>query len=640
MMATPHTIRAIHSKERMKSEPTVLLWTVILLLATAAVYWPGLGGGFIFDDRPTIVDNARVHAEHLDGESLLSAARSFDPGGTLGARPLSMASFAANHALHGLHPRGYKLGGLLVHLLNALLVFAVVRSVLRQLAWPRAELASGAIALVWAIHPLQVSSVLYVVQRMETLSFTFILAALIYYIKGRQRQMSGRRAWPWLMACLPLTALGMTAKESAALFPAFTFMLEITVLGFSASNPTTTRNWRWLYATGIIVAIAVFTFWTVPSYWKDEIFGRNFNTYERLLTQLRILPMYLGQILLPLPSNMTFYYDNFPVSHGWLAPPATMLGGILIAALGVVAIACRRSAPLASLGLLWFFSAHALTSNVVALELVFEHRNYFALLGIILVVADLFGRLKLPEGPALKYAAVGAIILGFAGLTAIRSATWGDPFLLATDLASINPGSSRASADLAAIYLEMTDGHPNSPFNDLAIREFERGSLIPGSSIISDQGLILTAAQAGRPIEDRWWHRLNDKLRHGTLSAETTQGMFGLLGNRMKGIELDDDHLTNAFLILFDRAIFPPQSYAQFGDYVLTVAGNEALADQAFASAIEHSSRSPDYARQIINTLRRKGHHRQAEIALDKAHEMGMLDDMTIDPSPTSPSSP
>lgn len=609
----------------MTQRTILLLWAIVLVTATALVYRPGLSGDFIFDDRPTIVDNPRVHADHLDVESLTQAARSFDPGGTLGARPLSMASFAANHALHGLHPWGYKLGGVLVHLFNALLVFAVVRSLLLQLAWSRAELAAGAIALAWAIHPLQVSSVLYVVQRMETLSFTFVIAGLWAYLVGRARQTQGRPGWPWLATCLPLLALGVSAKESAILLPAFTFSLEWSVLRFSAANPRIARYWRWGYGIGIVIAILVFAFMVVPDYWRDEIFNRNFNSYERLLSQLRVLPLYLGQILLPLPSSMTFYYDNFPVSHGWLDPGTTLLGGLLLLALLAAAFGLRRRAPLASLGLLWFFAAHALTSNVIALELVFEHRNYFALLGIVLVLADLIRRIPMRDGPVLKYVAVCAIVTGLGGLSMIRSATWGDPFLLATELVSINPGSSRASADLAAKYLEMTDGYPNSPFNDFAMREFERGSLIPGSSIISDQGLILTAAQAGRPIDDAWWLRLLNKLRHGTLSTETTQAMFGLLGNRLKGVPLDDTRLTEAVLAMFERVQLPPYSYAQFGDYALTVAKNEPLANQMFELAIERSVQHPAYANQVIQTLESEGHQKQADIARKKAMSLGLL---------------
>jgi len=150
---------------------------VLAVLGCAAlVYWPGLSGPFIFDDFPALVTNQRLHVSALDWGQLWRAATSFDPGGT--GRQLAMASFALNHALGGLDPWGWKLGGLLVHLANALLVYLLCLKLL-ALAGVRQglQLSAGGLALAWAVHPLQVSTVLYVVQRMETLCLTFTALA-------------------------------------------------------------------------------------------------------------------------------------------------------------------------------------------------------------------------------------------------------------------------------------------------------------------------------------------------------------------------------------------------------------------------------------------------------------------------------
>jgi hypothetical protein len=361
-------------------------WLLLLAALTVATYWPGLTGGFIFDDMAAIVQNDRLHAQHLDAESVLRAARSFEAGGSgWQSRPLPMASFAINHALGGLNPRGYKLGGLLVHAVNALLVFLLLRSVLTL---PRLGLeswavpASGVLALLWAIHPLQVSTVLYVVQRMETMSLGFVLLALLAYLHGRRRQLAGARAWPWLLACVPLVILGLACKETALLFFGYAFVLEFALLDFAASNPAAQRNWRIAWAGAIVLALALFAFVVAPHYWSTPDFERDFGSAQRLLTQLRVLPMYLGQILLPLPSHMVFYYDQIQPSRGWLSPMTTLYGGLLVVVLLSCALALRKRAPLVCLGILWFFTAHALTSNVLVLELAEEHRNYFAILGV------------------------------------------------------------------------------------------------------------------------------------------------------------------------------------------------------------------------------------------------------------------
>src|SRR5699024_7915595 len=123
---------------------------------------------------------------------------------------------------------------------------------------------------------------------------------------------------------------------------------------------------------------------------SETVTGRNFSTAERVLSQLRILPLYLQQILLPLPSNMYFYYDDFAPSRGWLSPATTLAGAAFLLGLLLAAWQLRKRLPLFALGVAWFFAAHFMTSNVIALELVFEHRNYFALFGVLLALTGLF----------------------------------------------------------------------------------------------------------------------------------------------------------------------------------------------------------------------------------------------------------
>lgn len=600
------------------------LGTAVLALV-ALVYWPGLGGPFVFDDFPVLVNNARLHATSLAPSALWDAAFSFEAGG--GSRPLSMGSFAINHAISGLDPWAYKLTGLVVHLVNALLIAALCLQILplagvakRHCLW-----TAFGLALAWAIHPLQVSTVLYVVQRMETLSLTFVLLALICYLYGRHQQIRGGRGWPWLIACLPLVSLGLASKETAVLLPAYTLALELTVLGFAARQPATVRGLRWAYAVATSAALLLFALWVVPHYGSTDAYViRDFSASERVLSQLRILPMYLGQILLPLPGSMPFYYDNFSPSTSLLAPITTVLGGLLLLGLASAAWFVRRKAPLLALGVFWFLFAHAITSNVIPLELVFEHRNYFALLGVLLAIAELVRRVPVRDGPGIKNVAVVALIVGIGTLGMLRSATWGEKLLLSTDLAGANPQSARAAHELGVLYYEMSDGSSTSPFFSFAQQQFERESGLPQSSILGDQALILMATAAGQPAKEAWWDDLLGKLRERPITPETTQAMFALLSNRTKGAELDDDRLTEAFLTMFSRATLPPYSYAQFGDYVLNQVGDQALADQVFALAVERSVDYPDYAAQIVRVLKEQGHTRQAEIARQRAEALGL----------------
>lgn len=612
----------LSSKQLWRS--TVLVAFVLLLLITSLVYWPGLSGDFLFDDFPNIVTNPLVHMQSLDVASLRRAALAYQPGEI--GRPLATLSIALNWYLGEKDAWGYKLVGLGMHLLNIWLIFLLARRLLTLAGnAPWSRWAPFAIALFWAIHPLQVSSVLYIVQRMEILSLTFVLLGLLAYLRGRTQQIEGRRGWSWLLAAIVLSSLGLLSKETAILFPAYFLALELTVLGFAAASTSTAQGLRWTYAVGAIGAVLLFALVVFPHYAMPEYFsGRNFTWDERLLTQLRVLPMYLGQILLPLPSTMTFYYDNLVVSQGWLSQPTTLLGGLLLAALLASAIWLRRRMPLYALGILWFFASHMLTSNVIPLELVFEHRNYFALFGIALAFAELFHHLPVAD-TRLKPLVAAATLIGLAGLACIRSATWGDPFTLALDLAQRNPQSARASSDLATLYVSMSDSSPDSPFFGLAAAEFERGSRLPSASGLPEQGLILMHAIVGQPVKDEWWISLIHKVETRPISPQDAMAITGLLQQRYQGIELDDRRLSEALQALLDRGSQPPSAYARAGDYALAYLHDEALANRMFVAAIEKSQNDAEYAQRIITVLTSDGHERQAKLAREKAIELGLI---------------
>lgn len=617
----------------MVSKYRTILLCLALAVVTAVVFLPGLSGRFLFDDYPNIVSNSRVHATAFTWEAMWNAARAYDHGAF--GRPLATISFAINHIVGGTDPYGYKVVNLAIHVVNTILVFFLVRILFlqsgAQQAWDR--WAPAAIALVWAIHPIQVSAVLYVVQRMETLSLTFVLAGLLAYVHGRRAQMEGRRGWQWLLACIPLMLIGLMSKETALLFPAYTLCLELTVLRFAGRSPAQARAWRIVYACGAAVGALGFLFVILPPYLDPAIFEfRGFTLAERLLTQLRVLVLYLGQILLPIPTSLTFYYDDYPVSHGLLRPATTFLSGLLLLALMAAALFLRRRAPLASLGIAWFFAAHLLTSNVFPLELVFEHRNYFALLGILLAVSDLVRRIPMRDGPSLKYVAISAIVVAFGLLTVLRSATWGNSLQLAMDMASKNPMSARASNDLAEQYMVMADGNTESPFYGMAVTEFERGSRLPNSSPLPEQGLILLAGSVGKPAQEIWWQRLLQKLRTRPLGPQEQGAIAGLVKHRYQGIEIDDRHLADAYTILVQRTELPPFVYAQFGDHALKYLKDDELADRMFAAAIDSKAIDSRYAVQLFASLVTDGHARQAQVVEARARALGLMPTL---PAPT-----
>ncbi|HEY0504963.1 MAG TPA: hypothetical protein VGD42_15890, partial [Lysobacter sp.] len=280
---------------------------------------------------------------------------------------------------------------------------------------------------------------------------------------------------------------------------------------------------------------------------------------------------------------------------------------------------------LVSLGIFWFFASHLITSNVFPLELAFEHRNYFALLGVLLALVDPIRRIPMADSPALKYVAIGAIAVGFGGLAMLRSAVWGDQLHLAMELVARNADSPRASSDLGTIYAGMAGTSGDSPFTAMAEAEFERGSRLPKASPLPEQALILVAASQGRPVKDEWWDRFIEKVRTRPIGAQEQMAVAGLLNQRYRGIELDDRRLAQALEALSARTAMPAQMYAQYGDYALTYLHDEALADEMFVRAINRAPKDAAYAAQIFSTLTADGHSRQAKAVFERARVLGLM---------------
>lgn len=584
-------------------QPKPLPLLLLAIVLAALVMLPGLGGGFLFDDYPNIVQNPATHAETLDLATMARAAQAYEPGAI--GRPLATISFALDHLLWGgLDPFGFKLTNLLVHLLNLALGFALLRRVFAlanpagaDAAWRPALL----VALLWAIHPLQVGTVLYVVQRMEMLAITSLLLALMAYLRGRTDQMAGRGAgWGWIALSGLLAASGLLSKESAVIFPLLTLSLELTLLRFAGATPGQARFWRWSYAAGTALAAAVFFAVVVPLYAVPEMYGyRDFTLVERLLTQLRVLPMYLGQILLPSPSSMLFNYDHLEASRGLMQPATTLAGGLFLAALAATAWWLRHRLPLVALGVMWFFAGHFLTSNVIPLELAFEHRNYLPLLGIALAVAGIFQRFE--QQRAVRGLVV-VVILAFAFITGLRSLTWGDPLLLAIEHTTVNPLSARASNDLGIEFADASGHDPASPWFARAVAEFERGIALPNSSPLPEQALILLMASNGRPVQPGWWDSIDRKLATRPIGPQDVGAMTGLLRERVNGTVFDDARFQAAWATMDARTRLPAATHSAYARYLLLTLGDDQGALEAFRKAVR-ASPTPLMREQILAYL-------------------------------------
>ena len=246
-----------------------LLASLIVALLAGLLFLPGLPGQFVFDDYQNIVNNTSIQLRELSLGALLDVAAAPQPAGSM--RLLPTLSFAIDHwRAGGMNPATFKATNLLIHGLTASLLAWLLRSVLLAAgtAEPRARWLAPVMALAWAAHPLQVSAVLYVVQRMQTLGTLFLVIALLGYVQARRAQQAGRAGSVGFLVAILAWLLALACKEDSLLLPAYTLALELTVLRFAASEPREARLLRRGYALTAIAATALFLLVVAPHYWS------------------------------------------------------------------------------------------------------------------------------------------------------------------------------------------------------------------------------------------------------------------------------------------------------------------------------------------------------------------------------------
>lgn len=460
-----------------------LRWLGLLLLlgATVLAYRPGLSGGFLFDDfanLPALSAMGPVQDSPSFWRYVTSG--SADPTG----RPLALLSFLVDARSWPADPAPFLRTNLLLHLLNGALLFALLLRLGRHLGTARApagfpEPADAAALLaagLWLLHPLFVSTTLYIVQREAMLPATFILLGLLGYLRGRE--LAGTRpnaGMVWMLAGIGGgTLLATLCKANGALLPLLVWALETTVLrnAFAAAR-NATGAWRERLRVTLLVIPSVLVLAYLASLLANATMPldhRSWTIAQRLLTEPRVLLDYLQLLLVPRALSTGLYNDAYAVSTSLLQPTMTLVALLVVVGLVVLGFVLRRRAPVVAATLLFFFAGHAMESTTIPLELYFEHRNYIPAM---LAFWPLAWGLCHVRWRTWTRIAVALVLLAIcAGTTWQRAELWGHPERMAQLWALQNPESSRAQATAASF--ESRSGQAGRALQRLAPLARER----------------------------------------------------------------------------------------------------------------------------------------------------------------------
>lgn len=594
------------------------LFLLLLGVLAAVVYWPGLSGGFLFDDYPNL-DGMANYGGVVGWESFRAFVFSGWSGPT--GRPISLASFLLDDNTWPSHAPWFKQTNLLIHILCGLLLcwscLLLVRN-LKTVSENQSQYIAVLACALWLLHPYMVSTTLYVVQRMAQLATLFCLAGIVLYLYGRL-QLAIRPGRAYILMSLGLGAgalLATFSKENGALLPLLVLVIEYCL----PKEGRPAWQWRalflWLPSLAIAVLLARYIDFS-DNPWPN----RNFNQIERLLTEARIVCEYLLHLIVPRIEGNGLYQDGYVISKGVFEPASTFFAIIVLWTFVVTAFFLRKRAPLIALGVLFFFSAHLMESTVVGLELYFEHRNHLASLFLFLPMAYYC---VIYSNRFQLLPALAVIVLGIlASMTWLRASLWSDNDKLELYWVQSATDSPRAINAVAAHYLNNGD---YEKANDYLLAASQR---LPHSSLLTAR-LLLQKVWVGQASEQDFI-LAGEHLKRQEFDAQTVKGIRTLV-ERVTGENAASNSPDYArySLNLLDSMEDSPV-YGQFPLFVRLVAylrarlylhiGDVAQAYGYYSQAISRYQET-DAALAMVAEMGNAGYPEKALVLLEQAAQV------------------
>ncbi|WP_178371978.1 tetratricopeptide repeat protein [Desulfacinum infernum] len=446
------------------SRNAVIYCTFLLILLTA--YSNTITSPPVLDDFHTFVRNSDVHFEELSKDVLDNVSKSY-----FGiARLIPMITFGFDYWLGGGSIKIFHMTNIIIHVLSWLSCLWMVYS----LSWansvnrrnPNSDdgflLFASAVACLWAVHPVQTSSVTYLVQRMASLQAFFFMASCAAFLTARMLLRIGRKSFSslWFAICGIFGLGAFLSKENSAMLPVILLVIEICF--FNPDLPARVYAKAKLCAKrpcflALYVICAFLVAWVAKSlcvYFAGGYSGRHFTMAERLLTEARVVMDYIVAVIVPNPEFLSLEHD-VPISSSLLNPPSTSLCALAILLSLCFAVLFYRRNSIISFGIVWFYLNLIIESTIVPLELKFDHRMYLPSVGLILAIVEAarllvskcVKRYSEEEKGKLAWASVAVICSILSLLTFSRNEDWRDIITINQDAVQKAPNNPRAHAN-------------------------------------------------------------------------------------------------------------------------------------------------------------------------------------------------
>lgn len=411
-------VREVNMRFKLKMWQQVLLLAIVVL----ASYWNSLSVPFLFDDLSSIRENPAIR----------SIVNPMDIWGFSAARFLTYYSFALNFAISEYQVSSYHWTNLLIHLGASSMVFLLARKIQTLNGGNNASLFPLIAALIFALHPLHVQAVTYIVQRAASMAALFYLLSLFAYIQARTADKNNLL---WGALCLLAAIAAMFSKQNAATLPLVVIAAEIFLI--SGWNSKARLG---LMALAISCGVLVLLFEHSISQWVLENATETsaITRVQYLATQSYVIWGYIFHLIWPADLQLEY---AVPLASDFFNAKS------LIAATGhcvvlIVAIVLPKKYRIVSFGIFFYYLAHLIESALIPIrDLAFDHRTYLPDVG--LIIAGTWLALETGKQQTWRIGVSLALVGVLAVMTWQRNADWQDPLTLYWKNAESQPQKSR-----------------------------------------------------------------------------------------------------------------------------------------------------------------------------------------------------
>ncbi len=423
------------------------LATVIIL--GIIIYSNTFKSPFIFDDNVQIVDNTAIRN--------ISDVNTWWNYST--ARPVSMFTFVLNYHFNQFDVRYYHLVNLIIHLINACLVWWLTLLIFSTPALKNysiiryKRLLAFFTALLFVSHPLATQSVTYIIQRQTAMAAMFYFLSLALYTKGRLSDNSGNIKYVFFLLALLSAILSIFSKENGYTIPLTILLFEIFLFRkkiFSFSKKELRIILMLMGSVGLLVLFMyIFSLSIFSPKFKLNIFDPipaiNGNThivtpYNYFITQFSVVIKYLQLLMLPINQNLDY---DYPLAKNFFELK-TLISFLFLLAIIVAALILFKKHRFFSFGIFWFFITLSIESTIIPLaDLIYEHRTYIPSFGFFLALTSVVYLLLGKKHKYLPFVILIFIVLCNSVMTFQRNKVWKSELSLWDDVVSKSPDKAR-----------------------------------------------------------------------------------------------------------------------------------------------------------------------------------------------------